>query len=226
MLSRLLDLLAPPECAACQRPVAHARAFCPACASTVQRHRGAGPRSIPTHAAFLYGGALATAILRWKFERALGVGTQLSGLFVAETAREVAAGALLVPVPLHPRRLAERGFNPAALLAAALARRSGARFVPDLLRRVRDTPKQSLLGRHERASNVAAAFAATASPSAPVVLIDDVCTTGATLCACRAALLLAGAPWVSAAVLAWAPGADPSPPAEFTNASSGKVRSP
>lgn len=199
MLSRLLDLLAPPECAACPTRIGPARAFCPDCAATVQRAEAG--------AAFWYGGAVATAITRWKFRGALGVGTALTGLFAAEMRHEVGPGHLLVPVPLHPRRLAERGFNPAQLLARALARETRARVAPDLLRRIRDTPKQSQLGREQRAHNVAAAFVLTAAlpRGARLVLIDDVRTTGSTLRACCEELSAHGAGTVEAVVLAQAP---------------------
>lgn len=158
-------------------------------------------------AAFWYGGAVVTAITRWKFERALGVGTALSGLFAAEMRGFVTPDDVLAPVPLHPRRLAERGFNPAQLLARALGRHTGARVLPHLLRRVRDTPKQSRLGRDERARNMAHAFVVTTKvpPGARIVLIDDVRTTGSTLRACHAALSAHGAASVDAAVLAQAP---------------------
>lgn len=199
MLARLLDLLAPPECAACQARVGPDRAFCPGCAATVQRAEAG--------AAFWYGGALVTAITRWKFGGALGVGTALTRLFAAEMRDFVHAGDLLVPVPLHPRRLAERGFNPAQLLARALARTARARVAGGLLRRVRDTPKQSRLGRTDRSRNVETAFVVGAAipPGTRIVLIDDVRTTGSTLHACRAALSAHGAETVEAAVLAQAP---------------------
>lgn len=200
MLSRLFDLLAPPECAACQARVGHARAFCAGCAATVLR-AGDG------RAAFLYGGALSTAVTRWKFDGALGVGTALTRLFSAEMRDLVEPDVVLAPVPLHPRRLAERGFNPAALLARALAQACAARIEPELLQRVRDTPKQSQLRRAERAHNVNAAFMVTRPlpRHARIVLVDDVRTTGSTLRACRAALQARGAESVAAMVLAQAP---------------------
>ena len=209
MQTRLLDWLVPPTCAACAAPVGHARAFCRACAATVLR-ADAGALA---HAAFLYGGALATAIMRWKYEGALGVGTSLTRLFAAEIAHFVPPGAVLVPMPLHPRRLAERGFNPAFLLAQELGRATKAPVAWSAMRRVRDTPKQSRLGRAARAENVRGAFAAHASlEGALVMLVDDVCTTGATLRACEATARAAGAVQVSAAVLALAP--PPTAPAQ------------
>ena len=103
---------------------------------------------------------------------------------------------VVVPVPLHPKRLAERGYNQAALLARAAARELGAPLAARALVRVRDTSQQARLGRTERLANVERAFVAR-DPKAvrgrDVLLVDDVETTGATLTACRAALLEAGA---------------------------------
>ncbi|MBW2272220.1 MAG: ComF family protein [Deltaproteobacteria bacterium] len=90
---------------------------------------------------------------------------------------------LVVPVPLHPRRLRERGFNPSALLARHLARSIGAVFSPAVLKRIRDTPSQTGLGRKARQLNVRGAFALQTDARLPprVWIVDDVVTTGSTL---------------------------------------------
>src|SRR5690606_30269026 len=106
-------------------------------------------------------------------------------------------------VPSHPRRRRERGFEPAALLAAACAR---ALAVPRSRRRalrVRDTAPQVGLGRGARAKNLRGAFRAAPSPSAPrVLVVDDVRTTGATLREVAAALEASGASAVRCLALA------------------------
>lgn len=109
---------------------------------------------------------------------------------------EFLAGAILVPVPLHPRKLQVRGYNQARLVAKNLARLLPSLSVLPLLVRVQDTPTQTQLDREERSRNVKNAFAlrpgATVDTAARHVVFDDVFTTGATLNACCAVLKAAG----------------------------------
>jgi ComF family protein len=113
---------------------------------------------------------------------------------------------LLVPVPLSRRRLAQRGFNQAALLATRLGRRLRIRVDLGALVRTRHTPSQSSTwSREQRMANVSGAFAtkkANRLKDKCVCLIDDVATTGATLSACAATLKAAGAKAVDAVTVA------------------------
>jgi len=102
----------------------------------------------------------------------------------------------LVPVPLHPSREAERGFNQSMLLASRVSRRWGIPIVSRALRRQRPTPPQTDLDADERRRNVKGAFAVSrpgAVNGQHVLLIDDVFTTGATVSECARLLLDAGA---------------------------------
>lgn len=101
----------------------------------------------------------------------------------------------LIPIPMHPRKRAERGYNQAELLTEALAQRCGLSHWPHALARTRDTRSQVGLGQGERAANVADAFAGDAALLAgrSVLLVDDVLTTGATLLGCAQAARGAGA---------------------------------
>ncbi len=115
--------------------------------------------------------------------------------------------AIIVPVPLHYRRLVKRGYNQSGWLAQAIARRSGVTVSVDALKRTRNTPSQGGQSAKARRRNVAAAFKARKSRldllnGKKVLLIDDVLTTGATVGACVRALKAAGAAQVDVLVLA------------------------
>jgi ComF family protein len=115
------------------------------------------------------------------------------------------SSALLVPVPLHPKRELRRGYNQAYLLAKALSHQVDVPVAPRLLERVRNTASQTKLGFAERQRNVAGAFHVAPGldlTDYTVTLIDDVATTGSTLHACAQALLAANARSVNAFTLA------------------------
>lgn len=208
MMSFAVDLfasiVAPARCIACDSRVLHLTAFCGECVSTVDPSRESHARAI---AAFDYGGAIARAITRLKYGRRADLARPLGDLLWRALRPQARAfrGAIVVPVPLHPTRLAERGFNQSALIAQRVARGLHAPLLPLALTRVRDTPRQAALDRVERIANVADAFRvrqpARVSRKA-VILIDDVRTTGATIDACARALMTGGAQWVAHAVVA------------------------
>ena len=104
--------------------------------------------------------------------------------------------AVLVPVPLHPRKERERGYNQAVLLAEALAEAAGCARVERVLRRTLDTQSQTAFDRRTRLANLKNAFAlapgANLTPATHYVLVDDVFTTGSTLNSCARVLRRAG----------------------------------
>jgi len=111
----------------------------------------------------------------------------------------------VIPVPLHPRRLRERGYNQAAELAGFAARELGLRCELHVLQRLRPTREQTRLGAAERAANMSQAFHARASlENLSVALVDDVITTGSTAAAAAMALRAAGAVHIELWVVAQA----------------------
>jgi predicted amidophosphoribosyltransferase len=108
---------------------------------------------------------------------------------------EAAGHLVLAPVPLDPGRLRKRGFNQAGLLAAGIAAATEWSVLPAGLRRRRGRRRQAELGRSERLANVGSAFEwepGVGVPGRPMLLVDDVLTTGATAAACTAAIEKAG----------------------------------
>jgi ComF family protein len=192
-ISELLDMLAPPSCSACDA-VTRA-AFCDACRedapSAPQPRRLLG---VPLIVAGAYVPPLSTAIVRFKYQGRAELATALSRLLAPSLpSLKLAPGTALVPVPLHPRRLATRGYNQAALLAQELAKASRLPCQPRLLARTRETERQVGKARRERLTNADQAFTLRARVLPKrAVLVDDVVTTGSTVRACAQALARGG----------------------------------
>jgi len=152
-----------------------------------------------------------TLVTAFKFHGALELGPSLTGL-LAQALRDarVPRPDLLLPVPLGPARLAERGYNQAWELAKGLRRELGVAADARLLQRLFDGPHQAGLPRSERAANVRGSFgiapqAGTQLRGAAVALVDDVMTTGSTLAEAARVLKQAGAASVWLWVLARTP---------------------
>lgn len=200
-------LLFPRECAACPSPAVGSSPFCPSCGEPIPYPEG-DLAGLPLLSAGRYSPPLSKAVARIKFEERPDLVGSLSRLLLPAVQRlELAPGDAFVPVPLHRARLVERGYNQSALLARALARATGASFVPRLLERTRRTEQQARLGREERRDNVADAFVVRRSwTRGRVILVDDVVTTGATALACISALQRAESVPIAVVALARAAG--------------------
>ena len=158
-----------------------------------------------------YGGATTEAVLHLKHGRRRHLARPLGALLAPAIAAAIDSGAdTLCPVPLHPRRLRQRGFNQALELlrvAEKLVRRPGVRslVVSDGLRRIRDTPALGWESPASRRRIVAGAFTVHRpewTKGRRILLVDDVMTTGATLAECTRVLLKAGATDVQVTALA------------------------
>lgn len=150
---------------------------------------------------------------RLKYRHAQHLAEPLGRLLVDYLdSRPVPPVDLVVPIPLHPNRLKQRGYNQSLLLATVVCAHTSLPLVDDCLERVRDTPAQMGLPAPKRLGNVRGAFQASGKQvaGAKVLLLDDVCTTGATLQAGAHALKRAGAEAVWAVALARARPSSPS----------------
>ena len=161
--------------------------------------------------ALAYGGAATEAVLHLKHGRRRHLARPLGALLAPAVGAAIDSGVdTLCPVPLHPRRLRQRGFNQALEIlrvAERLVRRPGARsrVVPDGLRRIHDTPALGWESPASRRRIVAGAFAVHGRGWAEgrrILLVDDVMTTGATLAECTRVLLKDGAADVQVTALA------------------------
>ena len=157
-----------------------------------------------------FGGVVRRALHQLKYAGETRLAAPLGEAVARRWLRAGAGGDLLVPVPVHAKRRRHRGYDQAELIADVAGRRLGIATSP-LLERSRATTAQFDLDRRHRASNVAGAFRLRAGGehlgTRPltgrwIVLVDDVVTTGATLSACAATLLEAGAIGVSAVTVA------------------------
>ena len=229
-LRQVVDFALPPRCPGCAQIVQEEHSFCLACWSELVflgapccrrcglpfEHDGEGeaecgaclaapPRFDSMLAAVAYGEIPRKVALKLKYGGRPGVAETMARLM----ARHLPEGgdAVLAPVPLHRWRIWKRGYNQAGLIASALAKRSGAEVVLDLLERTRPTPPLKNMGPRERALAVRGAFRIADKRKAEVegrtvLLVDDVFTSGATANACAAVLKRAGAGEVR--LLCWA----------------------
>lgn len=234
VLTGIADLVFPPRCAACDALLERhgPLPFCPSCSEGIRFIRSplcphcgvpfpategedhlcgdcltterpyAVARSVGR-----YEETLLTAIHRFKYRSRYGLGKTLGSL-MADFAAEIwdmKAFDLIVPVPLHKKRLKQRGFNQAVLLARSLSKRFAIPLDFTSLKRDLFTPPQVGLGREERSANVRGAFSVSHPERIAgrrILLVDDVYTTGSTLSECSRVLVRQKAEAVAVLTLA------------------------
>jgi ComF family protein len=190
---RIIEIL-PPYCHICGLPLPHSfmeteRPVCKDCKQEIRHFKAA--RSVA-----VYDGVMRECIHLLKYEGKTALSKPLGMRLSNLVERDSIEVDLLVPVPLHPKKRRERGFNQAELLSSKIASQLG---IPinrkDLVKR-KPTPSQTELDRRERITNVKGSFAIRKRDpffNKRVLLVDDVFTTGATVNECSRVLLEAGA---------------------------------
>lgn len=222
IVRRLLDTIYPPRCVGCRQRGEWLcgrcliaieklpRPFCVRCRASFD-HGGADHRcgvgvnaALVVTAGGVFGGPLRSAVHALKYQGRHAVARTLVMLVVPPLAELLQEGDLLIPIPLHPSRERQRGYNQSLIVARELAGVLPLDLAPHALRRVRRTAVQMELPAARRVANVRDAFAARPELVAGrrVWLLDDVVTTGATMQEAARTLREAGAIQVRGIALA------------------------
>lgn len=190
-----IDFITDPMCHRCGLPFSHSMGEHGLCGHCIAET----PPFVRAMSVFRYDGTSRRQVLAFKFHDR----TQLAPLFGqwlthVATREFVAKAEVIIPVPLHYRRLIMRRYNQASLLAQAVSKQTGLPYIAHSLRRKRATMPQTGLTREARVKNLRGAFMVPPAckndvEGKAVLLVDDVMTTGATLAACTRVLKDAGA---------------------------------
>lgn len=206
----LLDIIYPPRCPVCRRSATEHGQWCPVCLAAVQ---GGCELSLSMRRLRWLDGCLAlggytagakTLLHRLKFCRERRQAVYLRQLLSRAAAGRLGRPDAVAPVPLHPDRLAERGFNQTELIFRSWAEQAGWLWIEPLTR-VRPTRPQWELTRAERRENIKGAFNVTRPElvrGKSILLVDDIVTTGVTMDECAKELKSAGAVRVTGLALA------------------------
>jgi ComF family protein len=189
ILKNFLKLFLQSCCPLCQRPTSSE--FCPSCSKQLQKCQLPQPKylwksTLPIFGWGEYSGSLKRAIASLKYDNnpeiAIPLGRWLGEAWLQSSPTHLKP--IVVPIPMHPNKLKQRGFNQAALIAKSFCDTTGYKYQPNGLQRIRETEAQFSLSLTQREKNLQAAFQLgrdfRKSPQVPILLIDDIYTTGAT----------------------------------------------
>lgn len=234
ILHDLSEIIFPPQCLGCAEILhrSNGHIFCPSCEEQIHLLTGSICRICGTtfpdspaeshlcadcletkpyfscaRAIFSYDDAILNSIHQFKYKSNLSVGAILSDFMAGFSFPDIdfADYSLIIPVPLHIKRLRERGFNQSLILARAIGAKNQIPADFSLLKRHKFTLTQTGSNKKERKQNIKGAFEVTDKKiiaGKNILLIDDVYTTGATVNECAKTLIKAGAQRVSVLTLA------------------------
>lgn len=207
ILESIISAIYPPKCLVCQILIDNSKDyFCPECKSAINwldtdffNPEMGSPSFTSAKSLAAHEGAWGDVIHQFKYNERTDLAKPLALMMAEKIHFEY---DLIVSVPLHYKRLRERGYNQSALLAKSLAKLTGFRCEYDILKRVKETPPQVGLTKEERLDNVKGAFECDGETDTDILLIDDVMTTGATVNECAKVLKKCGAARVDVLTLA------------------------
>ena len=191
-LSHISQLFLKSSCQSCQRPTSDLFcSFCQAQLHTQIRSPLIEPPSIlhpfPLFAWATYDTNLRPIIRQLKYKKQPAIGTwlgrEMAKSWINAKLHHQFPNLLVIPIPMHKSKQQQRGYNQAELISRSFARAVGYRHQPNILRRIRETQPQFQLGLNDRAQNLESAFslAPNFKTDRPILLVDDIFTTGATL---------------------------------------------
>ena len=191
IFQNLLNLFLKSDCPLCQRPTS--RELCPYCIKQIQSCHQENPaylwkQPLPIFAWGNYGGVAKRAIAALKYENQPQIGYIL-GQWLGESwllnSPQPQKQLLVVPIPMHPKKQKQRGFNQAALIAEGFCNVTGYKLKINGLERIKETEAQFNLSPTQRQQNLANAFGLGKDfrrhPNTQILLVDDIYTTGATV---------------------------------------------
>lgn len=189
-----LDFISDPCCVQCGMPFDFKIEETVQCGACLEE----APYFDKSRSALVYNDKSKKAILGFKHSDQTHASISFANLMTRAGNELIEKSDIIIPVPLHPKRLWFRRYNQAALLAKDIAKKSNKKSVLDLLKRIHHTPTQGLMNKSKRKENVKNAFAvnpkfAEMVHGKTILVVDDVFTTGATLNACAQTLKKAGA---------------------------------
>ena len=198
-----VQFISEPFCDACGFPFEYdvgKNALCGACLEE-------RPPFAHARAAFRYDDASRHLVIRLKYNDQIQLAKIYAAWMAASGQELLKVSYYIIPVPLHYFRFISRRFNQSALLAQALSKKSGVKFLPSAIKRTLHTKQQTGLSKNQREQNVRGAFLVVPKykeiiKGKNILLIDDVYTTGSTIKHCTKALLRAGAAQVNVLTLA------------------------